>query len=174
VAYSLKPQGHRPRPDGPSLEAFCGTSPSASPRPSLDLESLHSTKRPTRISRPFTERDRTYSADDFEGCDAAGWSPSGLAIVLLRRAGVTTGESDDRIREYTPDRGGLPPAWATRVGGDGLHSINHVVHHGFQATGAEGRRISPTSTTPKHYRRRLARRIPAGWRGDISTCARRS
>jgi len=77
---------------------------------------------------------RIYEADDFEGMRIAGRLVAEALDMIAPFVvpGVTTGEIDDRIREYTLERGGLPAC----LGYKGYMktvctSINHVVCHGI-------------------------------------------
>ena len=77
---------------------------------------------------------RLYEADDFEGMRIAGRLVAEALDMITPFVvpGVTTGEIDDRIREYTLERGGLPAC----LGYKGYMktvctSINHVVCHGI-------------------------------------------
>ena len=77
---------------------------------------------------------RLYEADDFEGMRIAGRLVAEALDMITPFVvpGVTTGEIDDRIRDYTLARGGLPAC----LGYKGYMktvctSINHVVCHGI-------------------------------------------
>ena len=77
---------------------------------------------------------RIYDQDDFEGMRIAGRLVAEALDMIVPHVvpGVTTGEIDDLIREYTLDRGGLPAC----LGYKGYTktvctSINHVVCHGI-------------------------------------------
>ncbi len=77
---------------------------------------------------------RLYDVDDFEGMRIAGRLVADALDMIspLVVPGMTTGEIDDRIREYTLERGGLPAC----LGYKGYMktvctSINHVVCHGI-------------------------------------------
>jgi len=77
---------------------------------------------------------RLYKPDDFEGMRLAGRLVADALDMITPHVvpGVTTQEIDDRIREYTLDRGGLPAC----LGYKGYMktvctSINHVVCHGI-------------------------------------------
>lgn len=77
---------------------------------------------------------RLYEPDDFEGMRIAGRLVADALDMITPYVvpGVTTQEIDDRIRQYTLDRGGLPAC----LGYKGYMktvctSINHVVCHGI-------------------------------------------
>ncbi|AQR61092.1 type I methionyl aminopeptidase [Brevundimonas sp. LM2] len=91
--------------------------------PDLDTETL------TRTSAI-----RVYQPEDFEGMRIAGRLVADALDMITPYVvpGVTTQEIDDRIRQYTLDRGGLPAC----LGYKGYMktvctSINHVVCHGI-------------------------------------------
>jgi methionyl aminopeptidase len=77
---------------------------------------------------------RVHDAEGFEGMRAAGrLAAQALDMITpFVRPGITTGEIDDRIREFTLDHGALPAClgykgyWKTVC-----TSINHVVCHGI-------------------------------------------
>ena len=77
---------------------------------------------------------RVYEEDDFEGMRIAGRLVADALDMISPFVvpGMTTGEIDDRIREYTLERGGLPAC----LGYKGYMktvctSITHVVCHGI-------------------------------------------
>jgi methionyl aminopeptidase len=77
---------------------------------------------------------RLYDVDDFEGMRIAGRLVADALDMISPFVvpGMTTGEIDDRIRDYTLERGGLPAC----LGYKGYMktvctSINHVVCHGI-------------------------------------------
>ena len=85
---------------------------------------------------PFTRSSaiRLYDTDDFEGMRIAGRLVADALDMISPFVvpGMTTGEIDDRIRDYTLERGGLPAC----LGYKGYMktvctSINHVVCHGI-------------------------------------------
>ena len=77
---------------------------------------------------------RLYAPDDFEGMRVAGRLVAEALDMIAAHVvpGVTTQEIDDRIRDFTVQRGGLPAC----LGYKGYMkttctSINHVVCHGI-------------------------------------------
>ncbi len=77
---------------------------------------------------------RVHEPEDFEGMRRAGRLVAEALDMIAEYVvpGATTGELDDRIREFTIERGGLPAClgykgyWKTTC-----TSINHVVCHGI-------------------------------------------
>ena len=81
-----------------------------------------------------THEIRVHDAEAFEGMRKAGRLVAEALDMITEyvRPGVTTGEIDDRIREFTLDHGALPAC----LGYKGYEktvctSINHVVCHGI-------------------------------------------
>ena len=81
-----------------------------------------------------THEIRVHDAEAFEGMRKAGRLVAEALDMITEyvKPGVTTGEIDDRIREFTLDHGGLPAC----LGYKGYEktvctSINHVVCHGI-------------------------------------------
>ena len=105
---------------------------------------------------------RVHTAEDFEGMRKAGRLVAEALDMITPYVvpGVTTGEIDDRIREFTLDNGGLPAC----LGYKGYTktvctSINHVVCHGIPGDKAlkDGDIVNIDHTV-----------IVDGWHGDSS------
>ncbi len=77
---------------------------------------------------------RVHTTDDFEGMRLAGRLVAEALDMITPYVvpGVTTAEIDDRIRDYTLERGGLPACLGYRGYTKTVcTSINHVVCHGI-------------------------------------------
>ncbi|MDP3403555.1 MAG: type I methionyl aminopeptidase [Brevundimonas sp.] len=105
---------------------------------------------------------RLYAPEDFEGMRAAGRLVAEALDMITPFVvpGVTTQEIDDRIRQFTLDKGGLPAC----LGYKGYMktvctSINHVVCHGIPGDRVlkEGDVVNIDHTV-----------IVDGWHGDSS------
>ena len=105
---------------------------------------------------------RLYQPEDFEGMRKAGRLVAEALDMIGEhvKPGVTTGELDDLIREFTLDNGGLPAC----LGYKGYTkttciSINHVVCHGIPGDKAlkDGDIVNIDHTV-----------IVDGWHGDSS------
>lgn len=105
---------------------------------------------------------RVHDAEGFEGMRRAGrLAAEALDMIAAHvRPGVTTGEIDDLIRQFTLDNGGLPAC----LGYKGYEktvctSINHVVCHGIPGDRAlkEGDIVNIDHTV-----------VVDGWHGDSS------
>ena len=105
---------------------------------------------------------RIHTPEDFEGMRKAGRLAAEALDMIGEhvKPGVTTGELDDLIREFTLDNGGLPAC----LGYKGYTkttctSINHVVCHGIPGDKAlkEGDIVNIDHTV-----------IVDGWHGDTS------
>jgi len=105
---------------------------------------------------------RIYETDDFEGMRIAGRLVAEALDMITPYVvpGVTTGEIDDRIRDYTIARGGLPACLGYRGYTKTVcTSINHVVCHGIPGDRVlkEGDIVNIDHTV-----------IVDGWHGDSS------
>jgi methionyl aminopeptidase len=81
-----------------------------------------------------TSEIRVHAAEDFDGMRAAGRLVAEALDMIGEFVvpGVTTGELDDRIRQFTLDRGALPACLGYKGYARTIcTSINHVVCHGI-------------------------------------------
>lgn len=105
---------------------------------------------------------RLYQPEDLDGMRAAGRLVAEALDMIgdYVRPGVTTGELDDRIREFTIARGGLPACLGYKGYAKTIcTSINHVVCHGIPGdrTLKDGDIVNVDHTV-----------IVDGWHGDSS------